>query len=480
MNYNRGMKISYCINEKINGCMMVDNINQRHPLIILCHGFGSSYKALEVYAKAFMEQGYACFLFDFCGGSVDSKSIGNMWDMSVKSECEDLEEVYSFVKELDYIDSHNVYLLGESQGGYVCAYMASKYTEINGLILFYPGFNIQDFCIQKYNDGLIEKDSLFGFPLGKKYILDGKEIDIYKEIGKYRKKVCIIHGNCDRIVPLSYSKKAVQLYKNASLHIIDGARHGFYGNQIEEVIQHCLHYLEDTLLQAHTFNVNGYEVNALYSKLDIENVYKPLCRRWYDLYKEKGHRILVYVSACPGSGKSTFVQFLDYIFKQMHLDCQIQVIGMDGFHFYDSYLIENDLKKEKGSPRTFDVQKLKSCIQKTKEEGCWWPIYSREIHDPVEDAIYIDGDIVLIEGNYLLSNEGPWDALETLCDDSLFIYVDKKELEDRLILRKAKGGLSLPMAKEFYKQSDGKNVDYVLAHRKPSCVEIEWENNRIL
>ena len=59
--------------------------------------------------------------------------------------------------------------------------------------------------------------------------------------------------------------------------------------------------------------VNGLEVEAKYDEEDIDKVYKPLLYHWYDLYKQKQCRIVIFIAGCPGSGKSTFVSFLEAV-----------------------------------------------------------------------------------------------------------------------------------------------------------------------
>lgn len=220
------------------------------------------------------------------------------------------------------------------------------------------------------------------------------------------------------------------------------------------------------------FIVNGNEVNAYYSSNDINDVLIPLLKRWIHIYETKKKRVIVYLAACPGSGKSTLALFLEELFKSLNASCTFQTIGMDGFHFYNDYLKKHDLLNEKGSCNTFDVEKLKSCILKTKEEDCFWPIYSRMVHNPIENQVYIQSDIVLIEGNYLLSKDAPWNELLPLCDDSVFLNVDTNILKERLIKRKSLS-IVLNKAIHFYEQSDSKNIQYVLNSKQCPNIEIE-------
>ena len=100
-----------------------------------------------------------------------------------------------------------------------------------------------------------------------------------------------------------------------------------------------------------------------------------------------------------------------------------------------------------------------------------WPIYDRNLHDPIDDAITIDGAILLIEGNYLLLNQSPWCDLFPYADDTLFIQADPDQLKSRLIKRKAKG-IHYRQAVSFYLNSDRLNVMTVLEHSKAARITL--------
>ena len=159
---------------------------------------------------------------------------------------------------------------------------------------------------------------------------------------------------------------------------------------------------------------------------------------------------------------------------------------MDGFHFHQEYLESHQIcvngkmvpmKNVKGSLETFDIEKLLMKLEQLKDADVMWPIYDRNLHDVVEDAIRVTKEVVLIEGNWLLSNEGAWNELKNRCDDSIFIFADEKDLAERLITRKMKGGLSREDAEIFYHNSDKKNVERVLAYHHDARIMLEMKND---
>ena len=61
--------------------------------------------------------------------------------------------------------------------------------------------------------------------------------------------------------------------------------------------------------QTYTYEVNGFQIHAEYEEKDIETIFIPLLQKWKEMQKKAGRRILVFLSAPPGTGKTTLVQF---------------------------------------------------------------------------------------------------------------------------------------------------------------------------
>lgn len=218
-----GMKI-YCRS------YVPDTGNKKYPTIIMCHGFNGSYSGNIKYADIFTSAGYACVMFDFCGGAIRSRSDGNMVDMTVTSEVKDLDSVIDFTLSLEFCDSENLFLMGKSQGGVVAAIEAAKRKdEIRGLLLFYPAFVIPHDAREREKQFEIIPESIevMGGVIGKPYLEDALSLDLEGCIKAYNKNVLILQGDKDEIVPLQSSEKAADLYKSATLHVINGAGHGF-------------------------------------------------------------------------------------------------------------------------------------------------------------------------------------------------------------------------------------------------------------
>lgn len=85
-----------------------------YPAVIIGHGFGGSYSEMAIYAQVLAQNGFAGYVFDFCGGSGSSLSDGNTRNMSVLTEERDMETVMDGLKNYEVVDKDNLFLMGES------------------------------------------------------------------------------------------------------------------------------------------------------------------------------------------------------------------------------------------------------------------------------------------------------------------------------------------------------------------------------
>ncbi|MCR5603709.1 MAG: alpha/beta fold hydrolase [Lachnospiraceae bacterium] len=213
----------------------------KYPAVIFSHGFGGNYRCLEHHGETIAGRGIICFFFDFCGGGMESLSDGNMQEMTVMTEVSDLLEMYEYVSSREYVDANNIFLIGESQGGFVSAYVAAILKEkIKSLILWYPAFVIPDDSVKRLACG---DNKVFGIELSPEYDKAAARIDIYAKIKDYSGPVYIIHGDLDDVVPIEYSIRANDTYANSDLLTIHGAGHGFEGQDSVMVIEKSIDFI---------------------------------------------------------------------------------------------------------------------------------------------------------------------------------------------------------------------------------------------
>lgn len=217
------------------------------PLVILSHGFMANQSMCKKYAKLLARKGYVAVTFDFCGGGLFSSSEGKTYDMSVLTEADDLEAVIDYFIEEPYVDKSRISLLGCSQGGFVSAIVAKRRsTMINRLIMFYPALCIPDdarkgsMVFAKFDPKNVpEKIRCGPMVIGKEYVTSVIDADAYSLIGDFPGRVLLIHGTKDKLVDISYSRKAVDKFLNIEFHEINDAGHGFtgaYDKQAKEIL----------------------------------------------------------------------------------------------------------------------------------------------------------------------------------------------------------------------------------------------------
>ena len=188
----------------IEGVLYTPNGEGPFPTVILTHGFTGNYTYITGnIAKELAKAGFAAYAFNLRNPD-------------------------------DCVDPEQIFLLGESQGGFVSAYVAARREDIQALVLYYPAFVLQDDAKER-NPGWDEPGHVFqddpSFGVSAIYARDALSFDIYEVIANYHRDVLIVHGDRDTVVPLTYSERAVSVYDHAELKIIHGAGHGFYSGE---------------------------------------------------------------------------------------------------------------------------------------------------------------------------------------------------------------------------------------------------------
>lgn len=230
-------------------------------------------------------------------------------------------------------------------------------------------------------------------------------------------------------------------------------------------------------------NINGMTVYAHYSQENIDGIFLPLLRKLTAMQKEKQGRLLVMLAAPPAAGKSTLLSFLQELSRTAADITPITAIGMDGFHRYQDYLLTHTLLRDgqeirmvdvKGTPETFDLEKLTEAVRRVAEgEVCGWPDYDRMLHNPVENARQVAGDLVILEGNYLLLDREGWRELRHYADYTIRINAEEEDLRSRLVQRKAASGAAMEEAVKFVEFSDLYNARLCLAHGLPADLTLK-------
>jgi len=148
-------------------------------------------------------------------------------------------------------------------------------------------------------------------------------------------------------------------------------------------------------------------------------------------------RYLVAIAGPPASGKSTFSEEL------AEAVAGAAVVPMDGFHLDNDVLIARGLLAQKGAPQTFDVEGFRELLPRLQvREDVAYPTFDRgaDCVVPGGGVLAAEARLALVEGNYLLLDEGDWAGLEW--DVSVWLDVPRDVLETRLMARWLGLGLS--------------------------------------
>jgi len=235
----------YRNSKKIYGELYVPESN-RFPVAIFCHGLGGVHEGSRDFAEVLSSRGIAVYIFDFMGGSYESKSDGTTIEMSVLTEAADLEAVIDELKKDERISS--IFLIGKSQGAFVSTIVASRRPEqIAGLIGLYPGFILAEAVEEEMKkfDKIPETYELLWLKVGSIYINDLLKTPIYDMMKDYNGDVLLIHGDRDEIVTTESVEKAHKSFPNSRLVVLKDAVHGFHGPERTRVIEMVLEFIEN-------------------------------------------------------------------------------------------------------------------------------------------------------------------------------------------------------------------------------------------
>ena len=231
--------------------------------------------------------------------------------------------------------------------------------------------------------------------------------------------------------------------------------------------------------------VDGIQLNIpTPDAAETARVLAPLSQRIRDRcgWLPPGRRCLVGVCGPPGSGKSVFAARLtERLIADGLAASDVALVAMDGYHLHNATLdarayhgnryAELDgqpLRRVKGAPETFDVERLKIDLARCAETGVAVPLpaYSREEHDPVPDGVCVAAAVrvVLVEGNYLLLDEAAWADVLDLLDLSIYLDATLEACVANLTARHVRGGRTATDA-----QTHVQRVDVVNYARVADC-----------
>lgn len=228
---------------------------KKPPVVVICHGFQNS-KTERKYvklARALQEEGILVFRFDFegCGDSE-----GSPRNLTVAREVSDLNSALKTVfKECDG-DPKKIALIGGSLGSVVISLFVEKFKISVKTLIFLSQAFCQKELFKIWQTKADEKEIREkGFvikgekEIGRDYWLENRNKDYSSLLSEIKVPILLIHGKKDEDVPLKYSEKLAQKYKNITLKVLPKANHKFddFKSQ-EELIKIITSWLKKYLI----------------------------------------------------------------------------------------------------------------------------------------------------------------------------------------------------------------------------------------
>jgi pantothenate kinase len=213
-------------------------------------------------------------------------------------------------------------------------------------------------------------------------------------------------------------------------------------------------------------------------------------------------RVLLGIVGPPGAGKSTLSARL-----LRHFGSDVaQVLPMDGYHLANVELRRLGRLDRKGAPDTFDAAGFLQLLRRIRgsdseqqaDDGgvIYAPEFRREIEEPIAGAIAIhpSTQLVIVEGNYLLLENGHWAGVRPLLSEVWYVdvpdalrqkrlvrfvpvvaYVQRRSQIPSQVARHMRYGRSEAEAVAWVRDTDEPNARLIAAGKHRAHVLFQWE-----
>ena len=233
-------------NLRLNAALDLPAARSRCPLVILFHGFSGHMEERHILAvsEAIRAAGCASLRVELYG---HGHSGGTFAGHTLYKWLTNALTVIDYARSLDF--ATELYLCGHSQGGLtVMLAGAMKREQIAGLIPLSPAWSIpaearQGIFLGERFDPEHIPASLAPWGLGGNYLRVAQTIHVEEAIDRYRGPVLIVHGTADETIPVEWSVRAAERYRNAEFVPVPGDTH-CYDHHLDQVTEAVRSWLE--------------------------------------------------------------------------------------------------------------------------------------------------------------------------------------------------------------------------------------------
>ena len=190
-------------------------------------------------------------------------------------------------------------------------------------------------------------------------------------------------------------------------------------------------------------------------------------------------RVIIGIAGPPAAGKSTLAEA---VVRKLNADAATggptaALLPMDGYHLDNRILQAHGTLARKGAPHTFDSVGFCQAVQNLADQASdsFHPRFDRDLDLAIANAICIEAEtpIVVVEGNYLLLKDDPWQSLRHVFATSVFIRPPMEVLTERLHQRWIDHGLDPQAALARATQNDLPNAQLVIEQSGPADLYLQ-------
>jgi len=186
--------------------------------------------------------------------------------------------------------------------------------------------------------------------------------------------------------------------------------------------------------------------------------------------------LLIALAGPPGGGKSTLAQALSDALNARDVGSAV-ILPIDGYHLDNAVLDVRGWRARKGAPHTFDVGGFARDLARVRAgtETVYAPVFDRalDLARNAAQAITPAHRFVIVEGNYLLLNQTPWNSMSALFDLRVFLRIRLDTLTKRLEARWRNLGCTEDVVQARAHGNDLPNARLVLDGSGPADVVLQ-------